>query len=195
MKKLRKLHVRKSWVPNYIVYFKGFLHAKKGMASVENETIRSPYLLERRFAYSEYKEKLVRESEEILRPMKQELFKVEVDKKLLEEKEGIIEKRLSKLLEPKSGNECRMKLQLEQEKEKCSLNIAELEAKMQEVEENIQLTKQLTMHLLEQNLAFLQSKAYVYISGVESALKNSRYYLDKEDAVRDVFAGLMSSAI
>lgn len=195
MKKLKRLHVRKCWVPNCVAYAKGVLHAKRRLVSVENGTIRSPYLLERRFSYAEYKEKLLHQSEEILRPMKQQKFKVELERSLLVEKKEILDNKLSKLAEPKTGNECRAKLQLEKERETHLLEIAEAEARMQEIEENIQLTKQLTLHLLEQNLARLQSKAYVYISGVEAGLKDSRYYLDKEDAVRDVFAGLMPSTI
>lgn len=195
MKKLKRKRVKRNWVPNCFIYLKGFFHAKKSLTSVENGTIRSPYLLERRFSYAEYREILIRETEEILKPMKQGLFKADAEKKMLIEKQDMLQKKLLKFEEPKNGSECRVKLQLEEEHEKGSLRIAELEAKMQETEENIYLTKQMTLHLLEQNLALLQSKAYVYILGVENGLKNTRYYLEKEDAVRDIFAGLMPSAI
>ena len=195
MRKIEKLHVRKSWVPNWLIHIKGYLHANKGLISIENETIRSPYLLERRFSYAEYREKLLKEVEKTIQPMNKELFKTEVEKKLEVEKLEIIQNKLSKLENPCSGTECRLKMQLERNRESIELKIAELDAKMQEVDENIQLTKQLAHHLLEQNLSLLQSKAYIYILGADGKIKSSKHYLDVNDVARDVFSDLLPSTI
>lgn len=195
MHKMEKIKVRGSRIPNFIFYLKGKIHSKRGLFTIESETVRSPFLLGMRYGYSEYREKLLKTEEEILLPMKTELSKVEVENKLELEKLEIIEVKLSKLKDPCSGAECRRKIQLEKDRENTVLKLAEVQAKMQQIEENIMLTKQLAMHLLEQNIALLQSKAYTYILGANGRMEKSKYYLETKDISRDIFGDLLPGAI
>lgn len=195
MRKMEKIKVRGLRIPNFIFYLKGRIHSKRGLFTIESETVRSPFLLGMRYAYSEYREKLLKTEEEILLPLKMELSKVEVEKKLESEKLEIIEVKLSKLEEPCSGAECRRKMQLEKDKENTVLKLAEVHAKMQQIEENIMLVKQLAMHLLTQNLALIQSKAYTYILGANGRMEKNKYYLESKDITRDIFCDLIPSTI
>lgn len=194
MRNLKRIKVRGIWIPNYVIWIKGFIHGKRKIVSLdgeENKKLRSPYLYERRYAYAEYREKLTREAETQMIPLRKEISSVAVKVSVAQEKLNVVKNKLDFLKNPVTGNERRAKIKLEKSKEQLELAIAEEKSQIEEIQENIKLIGLLTSHLLEQNLSREQAKAYVYVTGIQRSLKDKNYYLKADDYAKEVFQDLI----
>ena len=58
MKRYRLLNIRKWYVPDFVIFFKGKVHARKGLITTDDGIVKSPYLLECRYIFMEYNKKL-----------------------------------------------------------------------------------------------------------------------------------------
>lgn len=191
MNMLKRIKVKRSWVPLFMVKAKGKRHAKKNLVVLENGTARSPYLLERRYAYVEFREKLIRMAEREISPLTIKQFELGERIKVENEKLALCNSKLSKLERVETGSQYRRKISLESEKERLSLTLSDLEADKQCVNDNIHALQQEVEHILEQQLGNLQSKAYVYILGADEKEKMFKHYLEMNDVARDSFADLI----
>lgn len=194
MKKLEKIRIRGAYVPNCVIWLKGFIHAKHQIVSWEGESpkiIRSPYLYGRRYAYIEYREKLLRMAEELVEPLRTKSFEIMAQKNVDEEKLQVVLRKIEHIGSPSTGNECRARLALDAEKEQLVIKISEEDARRQELVEQINLLELRKEHLLEENLSVLLRKSYIYLTGAQSRCKSTNYYLKKEDYAKEVFQDLL----
>lgn len=191
MNMLKRIKVKRSWAPLFMVKAKGKRHAKKNLVVLENGTARSPYLLERRYAYVEFREKLIRMAEKEISPLIIKQSELGERIKVENEKLALCNSKLSKLERIETGSQYRRKISLESEKERLSLTLSKLEADKQCVNDNIHALQQEVEHILEQQLGNLQSKAYVYILGADEKEKMFKHYLEMSDVARDSFADLV----
>ena len=51
MKRYRLLNIRKWYVPDFVIFFKGKVHARKGLITTDDGIVKSPYLLECRYIF------------------------------------------------------------------------------------------------------------------------------------------------
>ena len=194
MADLRRIKIRGMWTPNYIIWLKGFVHGKRKIVSFDgedNKKIRSPYLYERRYLFIEYREKLLRELEEQLLPLKREISDAQVKIYVNQEKLTVIKKKLTCLEVPVTGNEFRVKIKLEVLEEQLEFAIAEEKSCIEKLEENEKELNLLAKHLLEANVSREFAKAYVYIAGVQRSLNNSNCYLKADDYTKEVYQDLI----
>ena len=194
MKKLEKIKVKGKWVPSFVIWIKGFIHGRKRLvvlSGVDNKEIKSPYLLERQYAFIEYKEKLFKETERQLLPLKENINKEEMEKSVNKNNLYILELKLEDVKFAITGNECRAKLKMEKNREDLERKIAVSDSKITELNEKIDLLEKLSNHLFEQSLANEKSSAYVYVTGAQRGLKNNDFYLNKEDYVNELYSNVL----
>ena len=194
MKRLKRIRIAGELLPGPCVYVKGYLHGKRNLIALEGDeqkTIRSAYLYKQRYAYAEYKEKVLLKKEELLKPLSQHLYDLESKKIVDEEKLRLIENKLSLVEKPVNGNEWRAKEELEKQKENQVIRVTSNNVDINEVTEKIELLNGYAEHCLQQRLARLQSKAYSYILGVQRSMKTYDYYLQVDDYAKEVYQDLL----
>lgn len=193
MARNKKLKISGIGVPNFLIWLTGFYHAKKGIVEYtdDNAVIRSPYLCSCRNRFIEYKERVFSETEAVLESISRERVLLESKIEIEEEKYNTYCRKLELLQSPTSGNEYRAKIQLEAMKDEQSLLVLEIKARICELSEREKNTKSATLHLLEANLSKLKAKAYVYISGIQSASSINGVYLELNDSVSESFQNLL----
>ena len=193
MKRYRLLNIRKWYVPDFVIFFKGKVHARKGLITTDDGIVKSPYLLECRYIFMEYNKKLDSMEEKNLNITKETLAKKRAEAKFLEDRlEKNIEK-LSKLVNPQSGIESRRKQQLEAENSEVRGELVATEHAIEALEDSIRITHELVDQLKHEKLSRIESRSYVYLTGAQYITKTSEY-LDNRDMVREVYADLLPVA-
>lgn len=195
MKKLEKIRFRGAHVPNSWIWLKGFIHGKQGIVSWEGDfkrIIRSSYLYEGRYAYIEYKEKLLRLTQEQIEPHRTKSFEIQAKKNMDEEKLQAVQQKIESLDSPVAGNEYRARLVLDAEKEKLLMAISEADAVSKGLTEKITFLETKREYLLEEKLSILLRKSYIYVTGAQSSCKSKGFYLKSEDQIKEVFQDLVT---
>lgn len=196
MRCLKRTRVRKSWLPDFVIYLKGCYHVKKKMIFFheindgKGKIIHTAHLHERRSSYEEYCQKLKRKAELMKAELHQKRASINADIKINTEVMDVLQKKLIPVENPMFWNEYRLKKNLEKRIEELQQMLTESNARMAELDEKEKKINAEVGCLLVQHLDRERARAYVYLAGVNQCMKTGEYCIKNDDFKIGAFENL-----